>query len=636
MDEVTKVESVQDEVEVLPQEDLDETVLKEDVPTPWEWPAAEEEDGPAAPPPDRRRPRLPYILIGLALVVGIGGGVALGRATVPPDPQQEKLELIWQTIQDNSIYDPGELPQGDLLYRGLVKSLGDPYADYLTPEQMATEMQETEGMTVGLGVVVKSSRETGEVIVSFVMEGGPAHESGLQAGDVILSLNGRSVHGPGGPDVFWAGIGGGADTQIELELLRPSTGAQYRATLTKRETQIQTVEQGWLETGTGYLFIREFLSTTDDEFRAALDGLVAQGLDRLVLDLRGDPGGSLDAVCAIADYLLPDRMPDNSHRLGRSTIAYTMELGGDSKTYLCSDRKQLDVPIAVLIDEGSASASELLAGALRDHGRAVVVGTTSFGKGLVQSFFELSDGSAVKLTISQYLTPSGYAIDGRGVVPDVVVQRESPLEGFPPVLLPQRMADEQVQAALAALARWDEGTLSIGPTVGAGASQLPPLALLEAQRAEPCQGAHFPGVWTELEQSTFSVLRQLHLQIFSYGDLWVGDGASVGAAQRERQVRLELCSDWEEMGYLDLGVDLITGEIHWFRASQMEPRVCAELIYALSGRIAPKVPVDGPLLYDQLIAMKEGDKAVTFRYTGAQMEVQLLKDGMTATMVATG
>ncbi len=358
---------------------------------------------------------------------------------------RSKLRAIGNIIDDVYLYDTDADKIETYMFKGLMAGLDDKYAAYYSPEEMQDLMESTEGAYVGIGVILTpdvvgegaegESEEEPEaaagalpdVKISFVYEGSPAEEAGLLAGDIILRVNGEDVRGKSIDEV--SSLIRETAEGLTLGVLRGQEELEFAPEVSTVE--IPTVESRMLDEKTGYVKITEFDSITVQQFRDALDGLLADGAEALVIDLRDNPGGNLDAVCSIADRLLPECL-----------IVYTEDRAGEREEFFSDDKESLDIPIAVLVNEDSASAAEILAGALGDNKAAVIVGKTTFGKGVVQRTYSLGDGSGLKLTAENYFTPSGTSIDGTGITPDVDGSDDPETKDV----------DEQLEAALAALA----------------------------------------------------------------------------------------------------------------------------------------------------------------------------------------
>ncbi|MCD8067552.1 MAG: S41 family peptidase [Lachnospiraceae bacterium] len=298
----------------------------------------------------------------------------------------------------------------DGVFTGLLDSLGDVYSVYYTVEETEELMESTEGVYYGIGAYVQQDSETGYVKITGVIEGTPAEEAGFQAGDVIYAVDGENVLGMDSSQVV-ALIKGDEGTWVTVTVLRGDELLDIDVQRRKIETVTVTYEL--LEDNIAYIQLTEFDDVTVEQFEEALNQLEADGAQGLILDLRDNPGGSLYSVVEIADMLL-----------GEGLILYTEDKEGNREEYTSDAERELDLPIVLLVNENSASAAEVLTGALKDHGKATVVGTTTFGKGIVQTVRTLSDGSTVKLTTSAYYTPNGVNIHGTGITPDVEVEMD--------------------------------------------------------------------------------------------------------------------------------------------------------------------------------------------------------------------
>lgn len=322
-----------------------------------------------------------------------------------------KLQLLEQTIDEyfylEEVSDE-QLDEG--LYKGMLSALGDPYSEYYTPEELDALMQQSEGIYYGIGAYVSLDTVSSLPKISGLIEGSPAEEVDLRANDIIYEIDGVSTYGLSLTDAV-ALIKGEEGTEVVLTIIREGESDYLEIAVTRRKVESPTVEFEMLEDGMAYIQITEFDDVTVDQFAEAL--AMAKGSDRkgLIIDLRANPGGSLNAVVEIARMLLPEGM-----------IVYTRDKNGKGMDYTCDGTRQLEVPLVVLVDMNSASASEILAGAIKDYGIGTLVGTTTFGKGIVQQVIPFSDGSAVKLTISSYYTPNGNDIHGIGIEPDVICE----------------------------------------------------------------------------------------------------------------------------------------------------------------------------------------------------------------------
>ncbi|MDD3395385.1 MAG: S41 family peptidase [Anaerotignum sp.] len=294
------------------------------------------------------------------------------------------------------------------MYAGMVAGVGDRYTYYMTADNLNQYMQNTNGHFEGIGVKVFQT-EDGEVTVYSLMKGYPAQGAGILEGDIIKKVDGVDVSGLTLNEVAEK-MRGPVGSTVELEVLRPSDGMNHTVSIQREDVVMQSVESRMLDEEKGYIQITGFKENTYDQFMEALKGLQAQDMKGLVLDLRNNPGGLVRSVYRIGDELLP-----------QGVMVYTEDKDGNREDLVLDD-KYADIPMVVLVNGNSASASEIFAGAAKDMGAATLVGTQTFGKGLVQRLFTLPDGSGLNLTIQKYFTPNGTSIHGTGITPDEVVE----------------------------------------------------------------------------------------------------------------------------------------------------------------------------------------------------------------------
>lgn len=290
-------------------------------------------------------------------------------------------------------------------YEGMVNALGDVYSVYYTPEETEEIFNQSEGVYYGIGAYCQLDSVSGYVKVTGTIKGTPAEEAGLMAGDLIYMVEGEDMGGLDLTQVVMK-IKGEEGTKVHLTLVRDE--AYVEADVERRKIESPTVEYKMLEEQMGYVQLSEFDDVTVKQFQEALQAIKAENAQGMILDLRGNPGGNLDTVVEIADMLLDEGM-----------IVYIEDKSGSRQEYYAKDGMEWELPIVVLVDGNSASASEVLSGALKDHERATLVGTTTYGKGIVQSLRSLKDGSSLKLTVSAYYTPNGINVHGTGIEPDI-------------------------------------------------------------------------------------------------------------------------------------------------------------------------------------------------------------------------
>ncbi|MCC7367029.1 MAG: S41 family peptidase [Chloroflexi bacterium] len=328
--------------------------------------------------------------------------------------EQQRFRVFWETwrIVERDFYDQNQIDHQKLIYgaiKGMVDAVGDPYTVYQTPTQREVSDTDLRGSFDGIGIQVdlKDNRLT----VVAPIEGSPAEAAGFRPGDVVLEVDGKSLAGKTLNDTVNL-IRGQRGTPVTLTVLRAGTTDPFPITVVRAEIKLKSVRARMMDDGVGYVRISSFSASTGTEMAAAVKELVSQQPRGLVLDLRNNPGGYLStSVEAAAQLMNPG-----------SVVLYQQSGNGDRKTYRTEGGGAgAQLPVVVLLNKGSASASEILAGALRDNGRAYLIGEKSFGKGTVQNVHELSDKSGLRVTTAQWLTPSENPIQGVGLAPDQVV-----------------------------------------------------------------------------------------------------------------------------------------------------------------------------------------------------------------------
>lgn len=293
----------------------------------------------------------------------------------------------------------------DSICKGMVDGLGDTYAAYYNEEEYKDMKEKTSGNYCGIGAYVSQSATDGAITIVQPIKDSPADKVGLKSGDIISEVDGKSVEGMDLTAVV-SKMKGKAGTKVELTVLRDDH--QKKFTITREEIHSQTVAYEMLDGKIGYIQVSSFEEVTKQQFRDALDDLEKQGEKSLVIDLRNNGGGLLSTAVDMLDRLLPEGI-----------VVYTKDKDGKKEVYRSTDKESFDKPIAILVNENSASASEVFSGAMQDYNKAVLVGTTTFGKGIVQTVFDLPDGTAIKLTTAKYYTPKGRNIHGTGLEPDI-------------------------------------------------------------------------------------------------------------------------------------------------------------------------------------------------------------------------
>lgn len=320
-----------------------------------------------------------------------------------------KLGILEETIQEYFWQDVDSRTLEEGVYRGILDSLDDPYSVYYTQEELIALQEQTQGIYYGIGAYISQDLETGYVQISRIIKNTPAEESDLMQGDYIYEINGESMYGKESSYVV-SKIKGEEGTFVTITVLRSGESNPLDIEVERRQIESPTVEYEMYDNHMAYIQITEFDAVTSGQFEEALSQARAEGMQGLIIDLRSNPGGNLSTVCEIARMLLP-----------KGLIVYTEDKYGEREEYTCNGENEIDVPLVVLTNGYSASASEILAGAIKDYGIGKLVGTTTYGKGIVQKVINLSDGSAMKITVSTYYTPNGNNIHQIGIDPDVEV-----------------------------------------------------------------------------------------------------------------------------------------------------------------------------------------------------------------------
>ena len=369
--------------------------------------------------------RITKIVIAVLAVVCLAEGFFLYRAYWGAGDTMrivQKIRNIERAIQTYYKGDIDEDQLEDYTYKGLVAGLGDQYSDYYSEKEYKELTESTEGVYSGVGITMTKDSDSGEIKVVNTLKGSPADGSGLKEGDVLTKIGTDADLN----DVV-SKVKGKEGTKVTLTFKRGDDTKEY--TFTRKSVENPTVETRMLQGNIGYLSISEFDEITVEQFEDGLKDLQDQGAESLIIDLRDNPGGLLSAVVDIADDVLP-----------KGRIVYTEDKNGKKKYYDAEDDDQLNMPLCVLVNGNSASASEILAGAIKDRDAGTLVGEKTFGKGIVQGFYGLGDDSYVKLTYASYYTPDGHNIHKKGIQPDVKVEDDEDTE-----------ADEQLQRAVEVL-----------------------------------------------------------------------------------------------------------------------------------------------------------------------------------------
>ncbi len=302
--------------------------------------------------------------------------------------------------------------------KGVVESLGDPYSVYMNETEFQDFIASINGSFSGVGMVLSADESTGDIIVVSPIEGTPAQKAGILPKDIIVKVDDIELAGKSLDEAVKL-LRGEKGTKVFVYIKRQDNEDLLEFELMRDDIRVTTIKHEIIDDDVGYIKITSFDSQTYDEFKAAVDSLQKQGIKGLILDLRNNPGGSLYESVRIADEIL-----------GKGMIVYTEDRNKNKLEEYYSDNNRISLPLVVLINENSASASEIVAGAIQDHKAGVLVGTKTFGKGSVQEIEPFQDGTGMKLTIARYYLPSGRSIDGIGVEPDIKVELSKDISPF--------------------------------------------------------------------------------------------------------------------------------------------------------------------------------------------------------------
>lgn len=322
---------------------------------------------------------------------------------------EDKINYISQLLNSHYVEDVDNDALKDGIFYGMVDSIGDPYTTYLSAEQVKSFMEITEGSFYGIGVNVITNKEDGSLMVISPIPGTPAETAGILPGDVIKKVNEKPISGMDSTEAI-AMIKGAKGTEVKITVYRESENKDVEFNIVRNVIDVPSVAGEMLENDIAYIRLSGFKNNTYEQFVKAYDELMGKGAKGLIIDVRDNPGGVLSVVEKIADKIVPE-----------GTLVYTIDKEGKRVDYT-SDAESIKVPLCILVNGNSASASEILAGAVQDTGTGTLVGTQTFGKGLVQNLYSIPDGSAVKVTIQKYYTPRGVCIQGEGIAPDYVVE----------------------------------------------------------------------------------------------------------------------------------------------------------------------------------------------------------------------
>jgi len=360
-----------------------------------------------------------------SVATGTSEGSSSGEFDEESTDVRKKTSEIEGLIDKYFYFDEDEESREEGYYDGIMAGLDDPYSVYYTKEEYEEMQEEDSGEFGGIGATVSKDKDTGNIYLVKIFEDSPAESAGLKGGDVVVAVDGTYMTDDMDTSDAVSYIRGEVGTEVVLTIYREGETDYLEITVTRGIIESPSVEYEMLEDNIGFIRIEQFVLNTPEQFEEAVDDLVSQGADGLVIDLRYNPGGRLVSVVDMVDYLVDDDAVAEGASAAGLIVTSEDKNGEVIEKYECDDGHSVDIPMVVLGNGGSASASEIFIGALKDYGVAEFVGTTTFGKGIVQSIIELSDGSAIKLTIAKYFLPSGENIHGTGIEPDVEVELDS-------------------------------------------------------------------------------------------------------------------------------------------------------------------------------------------------------------------
>ena len=345
-----------------------------------------------------------------------------------------KISTIQNLIDKYYYFDENNEQVEDWIYKGMLYGLDDVYSAYYNKEDFESMKKSSSGNYCGIGVLVNQHYLTKQASIAKVYENSPAEGAGILVDDIIIGVDDMNVSGTELNKIVEM-ISGEEGTDVKITVYRKSTDETLELTMKRQKIKVDTITYKMLPDKVGYIAISEFDEVTVEQFKNAIDDLEKQGMEKIVYDLRNCPGGLLDSVVSMLDYILPDGL-----------IVYTEDKHGSRLDEISGqDGHEVKLPTVVLMNGNSASAAEVFSSAIRDYEWGTLAGTTSFGKGIVQNVIPLEDGTAVKLTISSYFTKSGYSIQGNGLEPDVVIEADE--EQAKEANVPLKK-DKQLQEAL--------------------------------------------------------------------------------------------------------------------------------------------------------------------------------------------
>ncbi len=366
----------------------------------------------------KKRRGVPVWFVLILLIVAFGGGTFAGRRflfsrsanSLGMDSARirNKLFILEECIDYAYLNDVNGEDLENGIYKGLVSALGDPYSQYFTKEEYDDMMETDSGEYKGIGISVSKNSDSGYTEVMDVFKGDPAYKAGIKVGDFIIEVNGKDTHDMELTDVVKEIKT--SEAPVVLKIVRGVERLEIK--VEKANIELNSVTYEMKDNKIGYISVSQFKTNTTEQFNEAISDLEKQGMKGLIIDLRDNGGGYLNVCIDMVSRIIPEG----------KLIVYTEDKNKKKDEYHSNSDEVLNLPIVLLVNENTASASEIMTGCLKSYGLATVVGTKTFGKGIVQSILPLTDGSAIKLTVSSYFTPDGVCIHGEGIEPDVKME----------------------------------------------------------------------------------------------------------------------------------------------------------------------------------------------------------------------
>ena len=346
---------------------------------------------------------------------------------------KDKAEILSSYINRFYLNDIDYGKMGDIIYKAMVSGLDDKYAAYYTKDEYKDISEKTKGEFCGIGAYISQGKNDNSLKVAGVVKGGPAEKAGIKKGDIIVEVDGENIQGK---DSSYAvsKMKGKKGTNVSISVMRKGNKKPITFNIKREVIHDNTVSYKMLDNNIGYISVSAFETVTKKQFKSAVDCLEKKNEKGLIIDLRDNGGGLLDTALDMLDQILPKKL-----------VVYTKDKNGVAEEYYTKDDKEIKIPIVILVNGNSASASEVFCGALRDYGKAKLLGTKTFGKGIVQSSFAFRDGTGLKFTTSKYYTPKGINIHGTGFEPDIKVKSNGKMTALKESAY---KVDNQINAAL--------------------------------------------------------------------------------------------------------------------------------------------------------------------------------------------